>query len=152
MSRDYTADVAKVVWEGPHDANGYQSMLTTTGKVIEELDAAIADLARQRDTIRNLYAQIRYQAGVFYPESVKDAPPWFAVGPINHETQVRNEILALVENANTANVEVIKKDLLDRSGRQNLPWRNPNAVIATVLSRNGWEKIGMGQYRRKDAA
>ncbi|MBI4304837.1 MAG: hypothetical protein HY678_00815 [Chloroflexi bacterium] len=155
MVEDRIAQIANVVRESSHDLPGYRSMLTKVGNIVEKLEEETADVLAQRDKARNLYQQLRYQAETFF--SAQDLiglpqPQLKYMSAADDESRLRNEVLRVAGTLPGDEITVAHVTEMAAMSGLHLPWKNPNAVVATLLSRSSlWERLPSGKYRRKKA-
>src|SRR5690606_15478273 len=114
-------------------------------------DEVLADLGMQREKLRELLRNFRYQAMTLFSQELSSAELPTVPGSseyIGRDDQMRQEVLITAGRYNTVRPEELREIVEKNSGP--LGWKNPNAVIATILSRSRmWERKEDGTWVKK---
>ena len=154
MVNDYAKPVIEHLKISTNSMDDLSNMVAIAEAAIEEIDVAIATLLSQRRDLMIIFEQTVAMSGVISGEALRDASDIARISSPPQEVagteRVRERILYLADWFGKRNAgKVSDGAILTQLGTDKIeiPWKNPNAVIATILTRSGkWNRAEKGQY------
>ena len=123
--------------------------------VLTTIDQEITELLTQRNGLAEMHANLVRMYHVLMGEDLRTPAEMGLIGsgPGGSPEEYRQAVLSIADQI--AEVTNIVPDtniihaLESRYGKNAIPWKNPKAVIATILTRSGrWERVEQGKYTR----
>lgn len=161
MVEEYAKTVIDLVKETANTREGMAKIITTAEETITKVDKDMVELLSQRSDLARIYKRFNDLYEIMIGEEVRSMqkiastvklPTDFAL--VNTSESFRQGVLvaanALVKESSF--VPPLTDDgVLDyvKDNMGNPPWKNPKAVIATILLRSGkWKKEEPGRFAR----
>lgn len=160
MPEDYAAKVMKMVPDTPNTQEGITRLVDAAEEAITAIDGDLSDvLASRRDMVilvqnYSRIFRVLFDEELRSRERLKDIEEV----PTGMEAQedARKIVMEQAAIRSRSDETVTDSWILSRLRSQldgPIPWRNPRAVIGTILTRSGqYTKAAPGKYKRKDEA
>lgn len=160
MPEDYAAKVMKMVPKTPNTQGGISRLVDAAEEAITLIDGDLSDILASRRGMVVLVQNYSRIFNVLFDEQLRsrDRLDEIAEVPTGMEAQedARRMVMQEAESGSTNDRTVTDSWILTRLRSKlegPIPWRNPRAVIGTILTRSGkYEKVEPGKYKRKDEA
>ena len=155
MLTDFKTQVLTVVRQTPNTPEGCQAIVEIAEMSLDTLDRDIRLLLSQRVALVEILTQFMALYETFTGEELRTADELAKVQrtPASAEgaLDLRNTILQFADwYAQEGDTGFVTDQAIVYNLRQNnidMPWRNPKAVVATILVRSGkWKKVEPGRY------
>ena len=150
---DYLKPVLATIQRTANSPKGFRAIVKDIQTTLDRADEEIADLVTQRSTLADLLGHYATLYRVIAGEALVSSrdlreyqtPPPEAV----LEDNLRDTVLSLAKSLARGGMIEDQRILTSlRRRREEIPWRNPKAVIGTILSRSKlWEKTKPGIYK-----
>lgn len=159
MASDYLSPVLDLVRRTTNNRDGMRNVVKAGAEAISGIDNDVADLLTQREKLRAIYERFFELYRVMTGEELLSKEERPVIDPsapgTQNLTQARKQVLQIAAklwNENTWKGGFDEGEVLDEFRKTTrVPWQNPNAVIATILTRSGtWEKGETGNYRPRE--
>lgn len=154
MVKEYASPVLELVTKTTSDRNGMKKIVAAAAEAVEKIDNDVAELLVQRDnlvTVHNRYTEL-YK--VLTDEELRT---WAEVQKVTRPSSEAKPFdkakKFILDYAEESGGYVKDSEIVGAAVREEveMPWKNPKAVIATILLRSGrWEKEQEGLYKRKE--
>ncbi len=155
MVNDYAAPVLKLVQETSNNRSGIKKLVDVTEAAIIKVDQDIAELLMQRNSLVTIHEQFTGIYKVLVGEELRTKQQLDQISiPPSGSTKAEDMRRIVLEFADILQHkgEVRNADIMWELNNlpQPLPWKNPKAVVATILNRSGkWEKKSSGTYTKR---
>lgn len=157
MVDQYADSVFRLVRETPNTRDGMTKIVQAGEAAVTDIDGDITDLLTQRKsmvTIVQQYAQLYelLQEEALRSEEHLEDIEQIPTGASEQDT-ARALVMRFARNGSQGD-GIVTDDYITGEMRDHLtriPWRNPKAVIATILTRSGqFARLEPGKYQRID--
>lgn len=149
-------DIRKWIAQTSNEKEAINELIQRIIKVLDNLDAKVGNLMTERQQVVNHLIPFLHIYEVLFEEEAVDkmAKQLLLRGPRRFRRDELSKIVLQLatdlgkQNSQVRDIEVLEA-LKERAGTAHyaLPWKNPRAVVATILKRSGrWKKIGIGKY------
>lgn len=150
MAEDYAAPVVELVRKTPNTREGMTKIARAAGQAIEKIDENLAELLSQRDELHSILRHFVRLYEILLGADIRSegvAIPGVS-GEISNLEDARRAVIRAAERSKFD--EVTDEWVMQQTAQLGaLPWRNPKAVIATILTRSGkWKRKGKGVFVR----
>ena len=153
MVQDYARAVIKLVQATTTDRAGITKIVEAAEQAINDVDRDIATLVSQRAAVVGVFTRFVDVYEIVTSEELRTEddverltePP---SGTIRTAETLRKKILEIADQMTIGHeitVDQIRIRLKDNE--VTLPWKNPSAVIGTILRQSGqWRRVEEGRY------
>ena len=148
MVTEYTKPVLELVRTTVNNREGMKKVVDATEKAINQIDQDVAELVSQRHNLVTIHRQYVALYEVLMGEELRSRQQIQEItrtpGEVYQMEMLREKILDYAESCGT---NVRDDEIVSSIGL--FPWKNPKAVIATILLRSGkWKKQEPGVYAK----
>jgi hypothetical protein len=155
MTSDYTTPILDLVRKTPNTREGIATVVEAANNAIEQLDQDLESLLAQHDELSTIVRQMSQLYQILVGEELRkgwEVAEITKLPPGAENLKYPREAVLEVARMQSAIQDEISPESIANilQGRNiRLPWRNPKAVIATILTRSGqWKKIERGGFAR----
>lgn len=152
MVEDYAKSVIDAVRNTANNKSGMNQIVDDAEKAITAVDQDVAELLTQRTSLVTIHQQYVTLYEILLGEELRTRQQVQQVAAMGRglaqTEKVRARVLEIAGDLEThTSVSEAKIVRQLQSEFKTLPWRNPNAVVATILTRSGaWQKMDAGNY------
>jgi len=152
MVEDYAQPVMETIEASSNSRDQLANIVDQAEEAITRIDQDVGELLTQRNRLVHLHANYVSIYQALHQEELRTRTEVRDIGALPPQAEnseaVRKEVIDMAEQLYRLRGRVTEQEVVDQVKRRfpSLPWKNPNAVVATILTRTGRWKKGYDGY------
>ena len=152
MAEEHAKSVYDMIRTTPHDSAGIRKVFDAADAGLTSIKQDISELLDQREDLVAILRQYAHLYEIFESEQLRAGNEIEIKTRLTYKSpeydmnEARRSVLTFAGSGGPEITDEQVLQMLNDTNRK-IPWRNPKAVIATILLRSGrWRKKGKGVF------